>query len=263
MNLYMASSLAWGYPADESIRIAKAHGLDGVEIWAEHVFYHQTEAEKIAEAAKELGIELTLHASSWDLNICSMNQGILKQSVREIESSIDLACKLGAKDVTLHPGRLTAGVFDAKQHEARLVDSLSMLDAYAWKRGITLSIELMEPVAKEFITKPEAMNRVLAQLPGRVCTTFDIAHVPLDRSPLRDLYQLKQTSKIHLSDSSVHTYHLPLGQGEIHLEPVLKHLELLELPVVLEGYEDGRELTFLKAHLDYLNKHNRLKETLC
>lgn len=82
--LYVSSTLMWAYPVEAAILIARQYGFRGMEVWAEHVWFHQSEARELRDAAKRAGLKLTLHAASWDLNLCSLNRGIRQQSIREI-----------------------------------------------------------------------------------------------------------------------------------------------------------------------------------
>lgn len=105
--LYVSSTLMWAYPVEAAILIARQYGFAGMEVWAEHVWFHQSHPREIQQAARRVGMKLTLHAASWDLNLCSLNSGIRKQSVEEIKRSLALAGEIGAKSVTIHPGRVT------------------------------------------------------------------------------------------------------------------------------------------------------------
>ncbi|MBP2079621.1 sugar phosphate isomerase/epimerase family protein [Oceanobacillus polygoni] len=254
MKLFIASSLCWDYHPNEVITIAKENGLHGVELWAEHIYYHQANPAEIRIHAEKESIELTLHASSWDLNICSINKGIQEQSIAELKKSIDLASALGALHMTFHPGRLTVKKYLVDEHMRALVTNTKRLLEYAAVREVVLSVEMMEPIAKEILTEPKAMNYFLEQVGGGLQVTFDIAHTPLEESNQIYLKELQRVNSIHVSDSKRDQYHVPLGEGEINLEEILPCLAEKDLPIVLEGMDTGRSLFFLKKHLNYLHK---------
>lgn len=62
----------WTYPVEAAILIARQYGFSGMEVWAEQVWLHRSHAKEIRDAAKRTNIKLTLHAASWDLNLCSL-----------------------------------------------------------------------------------------------------------------------------------------------------------------------------------------------
>ncbi|MDF2681463.1 MAG: sugar phosphate isomerase/epimerase, partial [Brevibacillus sp.] len=158
--LYVSSTLMWKYPVEAAILIARKYGFSGMEVWAEHVWFHESSPQEIQDAAKRSGLKLTLHAASWDLNLCSLNQGIRRQSIQEIKRSMVLAREIGAKSVTIHPGRVTLSANSRAWHEPILIESLNELAHEACRLGRTLSIEHIEPLPKEIIVTPDDLNRL-------------------------------------------------------------------------------------------------------
>ncbi|RXT04351.1 sugar phosphate isomerase/epimerase [Ammoniphilus sp. CFH 90114] len=255
MNLYLSSTVLWNYPVDQVISIAEQYGFRGVEVWAEQVRFHQTSAESIITAKEKYHMDLTFHAPSWDLNLCAMNEGVRKQSVHEIEQSMELASRIGARNMTIHPGKRTLTRDWTSWHFDRLIESLAYLAEKAQEFDVVLSVEQMEHEKKEFITTPDMINQLIHQLPSTVQVTFDIAHVPIE-ADLQGYYeQIERINKIHLSDASSNAYHLPLGNGEVDFEALLNRLEKTDLPVVLEGYDHAMDHQFLQANLSVLQPY--------
>ncbi|WP_087972020.1 sugar phosphate isomerase/epimerase family protein [Oceanobacillus rekensis] len=254
MRFYMASTLCWSSHPAEVITIAEKEGLQGVELWAEHMYYHQADPEEIRLLAEAKGLALTLHASSWDLNICSLNQGIREQSLAELKKSVNLANVLQVEHMTFHPGRFTVKSYLQDEHRYMLVRNTKDLVDYAKEKQVILSQELMEEIPKEMLTDPEAMNTFLDQVGEGLHVTLDIAHTPLSESSLAYLAKLERVNSIHLSDSSMEQFHVPLGKGSIDIVQVLHALSETNLPVVLEGMDTSRELSFLQQHLSFLRK---------
>ncbi|GAA0425701.1 sugar phosphate isomerase/epimerase [Virgibacillus sp. AGTR] len=255
MKFFISSSLCWDYHPKEVITLAKKFCFSGVEMWAEHIYHHDANAKVLRDYAKEEGIALTLHASSWDLNICSINKGIQEQSVKELKKSIDLASQLQVLHMTFHPGRFTVKDYLWEYHQDRLIENTQELLAYAADKQVTLSQELMEPIAKEILTQPKHMNVFQDKVGTELPVTLDIAHVPLHESSIQYLEQLRFVNSIHLSDSSKEQYHVPLGEGEVELQHILEVLSTMDVPIVLEGMDTSRELTFLKKHIQFLYNH--------
>lgn len=249
MKCYFSSSLMWGKPFTDILQEASRLGAAGVEIWAEQFWLQQESPAHIFSLKQELGLELTLHACSWDINIHSINKGIREQSVREISKSFALAKQLDAHNVTVHPGRQsTPGLMN---HSLNVYIELAMKAA---EHDCTLSLEQMEETPKELFCEPEQMNALSHFLPEEVKITFDTAHVPLTINPYDYLKKLERVNKIHLSDTSLDKYHVALGDGRLHLPDILSILAKTSLPVVLEGLDQSDNNDLLHKHLDYLQK---------
>ena len=81
--------------------------MAGIEVWAQHFFYHQYDKAAYREYASKFQMETFIHSCSWDLNLVSLNEGIRQASVQEVVASMRLAKELGAAEVTVHPGHMT------------------------------------------------------------------------------------------------------------------------------------------------------------
>lgn len=259
MKVYLSSTLCWAYPVNDVFKIAKLFGFDGIEIWAEHVWWYHTNFDSILKAKEDNDMEVSLHASSWDVNISAINEGIQRQSVMEIEKSIYLAAQIGASNITIHPGKETLHNTWTDQHEKMLHNNLKYLAKKAEEQNVILSIEQMENVSKEFINTPTRINNLVDQLPNSISTTFDIAHVPLNEKPEDYYHAMNRINKIHLSDSTHSNYHVPLGSGNIQLDPIIAELTESNLPVVIEGFDHDKSLSRLQANVSYLETTNLLR----
>lgn len=263
MNVRIASTLAWAFPVEEVIRMAKELKFAGVEVWAEHVWRYNSMPEQIRRVKEETNMQLTMHAASWDLNISSLNAGIRRQSVHEIYRSIELASQIGADNITFHPGKLTFSDSKVSIHEELLLESMEELHRKAKQEGLTLSLEMMERKPKEFVTKPATVKKLIGPFFPQIQTTFDVAHIPLHVDIFSVWHEMPGVNKIHLSDATKETLHLPLGDGEIGEATINKFLNIEDIPVIIEGFDDSEDLQMLKKNLLYAKRHeNRLKEVI-
>lgn len=89
--------------------------LTGSNWWAQHAETKKLDLETIHRLKKELGLNIVVHAKSWDLNYAALNDAVRRASVEEIKSSVDLAVELGADEVTVHPPRYTLKEDEAAQ----------------------------------------------------------------------------------------------------------------------------------------------------
>lgn len=256
--LYVSSTLMWAYPVEAAILIARQYGFCGMEVWAEHVWFHQSSAHEIQQAAKRVGMKLTLHAASWDLNLCSLNHGVRQQSIAEVKRSLALATEIGAKSVTIHPGRVTLTSKNRELHESIQLDSLNELAHEAQRQDRVLSIEHIEPLPKELVVTAQDLNRLRSSLAYPTAATLDIAHVPLTCSLVSFYRELEAIDKIHVSDATATRLHVPLGTGEIDLPAIWPLLFEKERPVVVEGFDDARSLDLLKQNLLFLQHGDRV-----
>lgn len=262
MKVYASSTLFWGCEFEDICRTVAELQLEGIELWAEQVWYQKWAVNEMDRLIKQYDLKTTLHAASWDLNLCSLNQGIYVQSIKEIERSFALAASLRAYNVTVHPGRRTLTQEWIAWHRHRMEAALTIIEELAQLYDIVVSLELMEPADREFVFLPQVMNEIVEPFSESIMTTFDAAHTPLQSSPLLYYKELDRVNKIHLSDAAPNRYHLQLGKGELAIEPLLKELESRDLPVVLEGYDPAANHRLIHGHVAYLKSFNILPSGL-
>lgn len=253
MKIYASSTLFWGHSFEHICQQVKSANLAGIEIWVEQLQFQQWTIEEIQYFLNSYQLEATIHANSWDLNLCSLNAGIRKQSLREIEASIHIAKQLEVPSITVHPGKRTVNNRFGEIHERLMISTLHQLQELSLEYGVNISLELMEPVRKEMYCTSQKMNELLAHCNDSITTTFDVAHIPQHLSIVDELKTLKRIDKIHISDSTKSTYHVPLGKGELLLDANLwETIDALGVPVVLEGLDSSDSHDFFYDHLDYL-----------
>ncbi|MFA9457356.1 sugar phosphate isomerase/epimerase family protein [Halalkalibacter sp. AB-rgal2] len=255
MKLYASSTLLWGKSIHDIGAAVSFYGLHGIELWAEQIWHSKMMVRDIKRMLKRYNLEVSFHAASWDLNICSLNEGIRKQSINEVVQSFALAASIGATNVTVHPGKRTLSKDWTLWHIRKLEESLDYLEEAAATFGVTMSLELMEVEKKEFVTSGQQMAPFLFNRSEHVQATFDAAHISLDKNIVAEFEQMTRVSKIHLSDSTSSVYHVALGEGELELEPFLERVQGSHLPVVLEGYDASEESELLKKHAHYMKAY--------
>lgn len=257
LNLAINSPMLWNHPVDRAAALAAEFGFSGIEVWVEHIRFYDTPLPKLAAAVKSHGLRLTLHAPSWDLNLCALNENIRHQSLQEIRKAIRIAAELQAADLTVHPGRATLPQPWHPLHHQIMAQAFLSLAEQADSLGVTLSIELMEPIKGELITEPAALNALLAKLPPTVKTTLDVAHLRRESDFQPYLATLQRINKIHFSDRSPAAYHLPPGSGMFDCRRLLKEALATGIPIVLEGFDSSPEHSLIHAHLEFIRADSR------
>ncbi|EMR07700.1 endonuclease IV [Bhargavaea cecembensis DSE10] len=252
---YGSSTLFWGGTIRQIVDKFSAAGLGGVELWAEQFRFSGFRVNKVKEVLEEAGLGLTLHAPSWDLNMCSLNEGIREQSLSEIERSIALAADLGAEDVTIHPGRITVNERWTEWHLEKMQQSLDRLERIAIREGVPLSVEMMEARDGELVTGPETMNRLVRHRSPFITVTVDTAHVPFSRSPFIEMNALCRVGKLHVSDATANRFHVPIGKGKVDVKPAIRSAAERGIILVIEGFDYLGESGMLEENVGYLKKN--------
>jgi sugar phosphate isomerase/epimerase len=100
------------YPIDEIFDAVEEAGLDGIEFWMEtpHFWLQGLPAGELEASLRSHPrlAAVQIHAPVLDLNPCSINPDVAEASRRWAIAGVELAERVGAKVVTVHPGRRTA-----------------------------------------------------------------------------------------------------------------------------------------------------------
>ncbi|MGG3641045.1 sugar phosphate isomerase/epimerase family protein [Bacillus gobiensis] len=252
-QILFSSTLAWSLPVEEIVPFAKASGIDGLEIWSEHVWHYRSDPQLIHKN-NNFELNFTLHAPSWDLNIASLDQEIREASIARIFHSIELADRIGAGSITFHPGQATLPVLGTEYYEEILLESVDKIVQKAKQYGKTMSLELMEEKPKEFITSPAVLNHFIQSCHTALRTTFDVAHIKSSQDPVAAFAETARVDKIHLSDNLNTRLHVPLGTGIIDRESIHYFLTQVPLPIVIEGLDPSPSLDWWHINLYYVRK---------
>ena len=206
---------------------AKA-GFAASEVWAQHLWECGTSAEQVAQHAKALGLGLSLHAPSYDLNPLSSNLEIRIISRRQVLESFETAVKLGARVVVVHPGGLSSSTDAIEEYWLRLEEYAIILNEHAGKLGLMIGIEGMEKKRLQFVTDLPALKRLAAILETNDLThcglTLDIAHAATIGDALEFVQSTPRIVHAHLSDSSPTKTHALLGEGLLNLPEIIPTL---------------------------------------
>lgn len=242
-------------PVTEALEVLARAGFQAAEVWVEHVWSGGEAPERIRQRARELGLVLTVHAASYDLNVSSTNQGIRRESMRQMEESLQIASELGVAVVVMHPGRLSSSRGSVEQAWPMFLENLAFLDERAAGLGLRLAVESMEKKAREFFVHPEDLERLYERPWRSTGLTVDLAHARGLMDPLEYLALVPPSSlfHVHLSDSAPGKTHLPLGLGDLDVGTVLARLQCrYDGLVILEGYVPGCGEETVAANAAYL-----------
>ena len=253
-TIYLSSTLLWNGSLEDIFDLAGQSGLDGIELWAQQFFYQGYREEDYQKLMALYPLKGCVHSQSWDLNLASINDGIRAQSVCEVKKSIDLACRLGLDEVTVHPGHRTipgAG----EPCEVYLYQSLEEILGYAKERAIDVSLEIMEKIPKEFVTDMGVMQRVCGTMFSRFVYTLDTAHCDNAEEIFGILREhCRRITKIHISNRRGNKLHTSLDTGDYDMEKLLPELAQYQLPMVIEGFDGDRGFSRAKQNIAFIQK---------
>lgn len=236
-KVLLSGPLLWAHPAEEILKVASDLGYDGVELWAYQLMQDDVDPSALARQARSLGLILTVHALSWDLNLTSRLDAVRHVSQEALRLSVDLATQLGAQLLVMHPGHTTSPYDDSSPYWPALIARVREIADRAAEGAIQVGVEHMEARQAEYLITPDDANRLVREVDRpNVGTVLDIAHIPWEEDETQFLLRLERIVHVHLSDADESRLHLPLGQGARDLGRILRALRDYQGSVVLEGF---------------------------
>jgi sugar phosphate isomerase/epimerase len=252
-----ATRLLWHSGVLGALELISEAGFGAAEVWAQHLWESNSTPEEVRAKAENLGLQLSLHAPSYDLNPLSSNPEIRAISRHQVLASLETAARMGAGMVVVHPGHLSSTTDDEKVYWERLHEFVGDLNASAAMLGVRVGIEGMEKKKLQFVTDLDSLTEVGKMLEhlDHVGVTLDIAHAGTLGEPLEYIHQTPKLIHAHLSDSSPGKTHALLGEGDLGLKKLVpKLLAQFDGLIAIEGRLAADEPRALKVARDFL-KH--------
>lgn len=253
-EIYLCSTLMWNGSLEDMFSFIYRNGLDGMELWAQHWFEKGYSIEEFERLSALYPVKVVVHSCSWDLNPSSLNEGIRKASVAQIQKSIDLAAALQADEVTVHPGHATI-LDEMDGYYERMHQSLKEILQYAQKKKIAISLEIMEELPKEYATSVSEMKKITQEMGNQFWYTLDIAHCEGEKEIFTALEQERRFSKFHISNRQGKHLHVPLPDGDYDFMKLLPELEKYRIPFVVEGFDSSRDFLIARKNIHFLKNY--------
>jgi sugar phosphate isomerase/epimerase len=219
------------YPLAEGFDAIGEAGLDGIEFWVETPsfwLYGHPVGELRARIAEHPGfIPVNVHAPILDLNPCSVNPRVAEASLSYAAEAIELAGRIGADVVTVHPGRRTAKRPPGAPEYRRFERFLGLLREEAEVPGnqVRIAMENMERGVNSLLSRPEEVRELLDREPW-LSFTLDVSHAMAhsveEVTRFIDLCG-DRLANIHFSRSEGGKTHLPV-EGSPRARVVLRAL---------------------------------------
>ncbi len=237
------------YTLEEAIAIAGKCGYDAVEIWVDDFLSSGLTPERIIEITDSYNLQRTVHLRTDDLNICSFNDGIRAESLKQIKEGIYITSQLKANEATLHPGRKTSKSNSFDEAWCVQLEAIKELAGTAKECGVVLCVEGMEKTGSDFVHTPDDLHRVLKECQnGALGVTIDVSHLQTIGdaiSILKDCRSLP-VQNVHVSQTIQEALHLPLySGGDIDYSVIFRELKTFyDKALIVEGYKKnlGKEI---------------------
>lgn len=216
-----ASTLAGiEFDLEKSLEFIESLGLDYAEL------VHQYPAERIdKDLLESYNLKYSIHAPFMDVNIASPQDQSRLNSIKQIESSIDLANEVDAEAVVVHPG--TSSFLASKYFKKEVYEfsnrSIKEIGDYANDLGIMATIENMPNFDTMIYQDIHALNELLEEY--EMYMTLDIGHAN-HAGYSTDEIIFDSIKHVHAHDNfGDDDAHLPLGEGNIKLNDIINSLE--------------------------------------
>ena len=222
---------------NEIINLARKHDFGIIEILGEEMIL-----EKDNHEFMDCGLDIRIHSPTVDINIASLNNGIRKESVRQIINCAHIAEDLNASAITVHPGII--GRNEPHLREQAMLFSIESIGEIIDNSNVTISVENM-PVRGKFLGNTvEEIERI--QEETGCYLTIDTGHGNTCGN-LEEMLNLKKISYCHLNDNDgKKDQHIALGEGTMDLKLLKKIdtaiIELNNFDNILKSQEVIRKL---------------------
>ena len=216
-----ASTLAGlEYGLEDTLDFIENLGLGYAEL------VHQFPSEKIdADILESYNLKYSIHSPFMDVNIAALQDKSRINSVNQIKDSIDLANKINAEAVVVHPGLapfLANKYFLDKVYETAN-NSIKELGEYGNDLGVLTTIENMPTFDAMIYYNLEDLHELLTSLD--MSMTLDIGHANHAGYSPEAMY-FDSIKHVHAHDNFADDdAHFALGEGSIDLKYIINKLE--------------------------------------
>ncbi|MDO5859428.1 sugar phosphate isomerase/epimerase [Methanobrevibacter sp.] len=186
---------------------------------------HQFPYENIdADFLQSYNLKYSIHSPFMDVNIASLQEKSRSNSIEQIKNSIDLANKIDAECVVVHPGLMPflARPFEYKVYEVAN-SSIKELGDYGKDLGVNVSIENMPTFEGMIYKDMKKLDEILREY--EMSMTLDIGHANHVGYSADEMY-FDSIKHIHAHDNyGDDDSHLALGEGSIDLKRIINTFE--------------------------------------
>lgn len=216
-----ASTLAGiEYELEHTLEFIENLGIDYAEL------VHQFPFENIArESLESFNLKYSVHSPFMDVNIASLQEKSRLNSIEQVKSSIDLANKIDAEAVVVHPG--TIPFLANKYFRNKVIDvadaAMIEIGKYGEDLGVLTTFENMPIFDNIIYSNMEKLHELLVN--NGLSMTLDIGHAK-HAGYSADAMYFDSIKHVHIHDNfGDDDSHLALGEGSIDLNSIVNTLE--------------------------------------
>ncbi|WP_456422797.1 sugar phosphate isomerase/epimerase family protein [Thermococcus sp.] len=203
-----------------------------------------------ADVLASFQLNVTVHAPFSDVNIGSLNERIRRASLEVLTETLEIASRLGALAVTVHPGHCSPASRKYRADYNRVHhSSLEKLENLSEEFGVKVGVENMPRFPILDAQRPERLAELLKGTSLGV--TFDVGHLNTVGGDFEGFLELlgDRILHVHLHDNRGKSdEHLPLGRGTVPWENILPRLRKLPWALEVLSLDDAEEsLAFLRS----------------
>lgn len=262
MRISCSSLFLWEYSVYDIMEMLLETGIKSVEFWAETPDFWKDRHDTMALAVLDEALSMmpdgcTLHAPVLDLNPASINDNVHEMTIKETFWSLDLAKNIGARVVTIHPGRRTVHRAPTNDDRGKFLKYLKACKEKADRLKVQLSLENSMPGIQNMCVTPDEIKRVLEIFPG-LLFTFDVVHAFI-ASPKIAFSFIEE-----LSDKMINLHIGAPHDGKPHYPSYLKkNMEPLLIALKDLGYAGDLTIEIDdKTYSKQLSREDKIKELI-
>ncbi|MCQ2972380.1 MAG: sugar phosphate isomerase/epimerase [archaeon] len=177
-----------------------------------------------ADLLNSFNFKYTVHSPIVDINIASLNEAIRQTSINEIKKSMDLATKINADLVVVHPGNVPfmgRGLEDVIYEIGK--KSIIELGEYGQEIGVTPAVENMPDFEGAMHKDINVLSELLESIDTAM--TLDVGHANTLGYTPDEMYS-SAIKHIHMSNNyGDDDSHLALNEGSIDFKEVFDIFE--------------------------------------
>ena len=204
---------------DDSLEFIESLGIKYVEL------LHQYPTEEFdLDVLNSFNLDYTIHAPFMDVNIAALGSKSRANSIEQIKDSIDLANRIDAKVVVVHPGLIPFLAREMPEEVYKVSDnSIKEIGDYSHDLGVNTTIENMPAFETMIYQDMNRLNETLVEFDMGM--TFDIGHAHHSGISPDEMY-FDSIKHIHAHDNmGDEDSHLALGEGNIQLKDIITTFE--------------------------------------
>lgn len=193
---------------------------------------------EIRNVKSSYNLKLVVHAPVFGINIANPNRQLREKTIELLKESMINAKLIEAENYIVHPGSKTAVCLIDPNLPWRLnLESAHELQRYSEDIGLRLSFENM-PTGKfaiHLLSTSKQVGKFLKEV--NVDLTFDVGHAGVSGEIYKFIDQFK-TKIVHVhvhENRGKSDAHLPVGSGNVDWMKILKSLNDMNLPLVVEN----------------------------